>query len=101
MENHGIKVYFCDTCFAEYTFWQDGEPMSENLYVTVRDKLYRWNYSPSTDTARLWYIKSPGIPGTRKNDDVKLIHTFKGYNDIPNITPANFEEKLRTYLLFI
>lgn len=100
MEEHGVKVYFCVICSAEYTFWQDGDPMSENLYITIRDKMYRWNYSPAADEARLWYIKNPGIPGTRKNEDVKFLQVFKG-SDIPNITPSNFEEKLRTYLLFL
>jgi hypothetical protein len=71
--------------------------ISVSIYATHNSKMYRWT---STGTAaHLWYIKTPGIPGTRKNENLELIKTFN--QDIPIITPDNFIEKLSVYLLFL
>lgn len=99
LEQHGITVFFCNDCMSEFTFWKSGSPMSESVYTTIGDRMYRWTFTPATGKGALWYIKTPGIPGTRTNENLKFIKGFS--QDVPNITPSNFAEKLRTYLVFI
>lgn len=105
MKRHNIEVYFCYTCKAEYLYWNDGELASWSLYITHHDKMYRWTVSVwqsetgLKNTGQLWYVKDPGIPGTRKNSNLQLIKTFT--EDFPAITPENFPIKLPTYLIFI
>jgi hypothetical protein len=60
--------------------------------------MYRWTIT-ANGHAQLWYIKNPGTPGTRKNEDLEFIRAF--CEDIPNITPDNFADKLAIYLLFL
>lgn len=100
MEKYGVKVYFCYNCSTEYIYWINsnfGDYISVSIYTTHNNKMYRWTTSGTT--AHLWYIKTPGIPGTRKNENLELLRTFS--QDIPSITPDNFLEKLSVYLLFL
>jgi hypothetical protein len=71
--------------------------ISVSIYATHNSKMYRWTSTGAA--AHLWYIKTPGIPGTRKNENLELIKTLN--QDIPIITPDNFIEKLSVYLLFL
>jgi hypothetical protein len=98
MEGLGIKVYFCYTCSAEYMYSMHFNTFnSTSIYATFNNKMYRW--SMTGNAAHLWYIKTPGIPGCKENKDLDLIKTFK--DNLPDITPDNFIEKLSVYLLFI
>lgn len=100
MENYGVRVYFCYDCNTEYLYWMNpniSDNISVSIYATHNSKMYRW--TSTGVAAHLWYIKTPGIPGTRKNENLELIKTFN--QDIPIITPDNFIEKLSVYLLFL
>lgn len=99
MKKFNAKVYFCYTCSVEYIYWGNGGYTSISIYSTYNNKMYRWSFIASTGEAFLFYVKIPGIPGTRRNDGVELIKSFK--SNIPTITPANFVDKLAVYLLFI
>lgn len=97
LDKHGVDVYFCHPCRAEYLYFWDGQCASTSLYTEINKKMYRWTISSSS--AVLWYIKNPGTPGTRKNDGIEFIKAFK--EDVPVITPQNVNEKLRTWLIFL
>lgn len=99
LEHLGVKVYFCYDCSAEYLYWGSDSIDSVSIYTTYRERMYRWTVISGGTSAHLWYIKTPGVPGSRKNEDMELIKTFK--EDLPIITPDNFIEKLSVYLLFI
>jgi hypothetical protein len=92
-------VFFCHHCSVEYIYWnwESGHAMHFSIYKTFNNKMYRW--SPYGSTAHLWLIRNPGIPGTKRNENLELIKTFRG--NLPNITPDNFVDKLSVYLLFI
>ena len=59
--------------------------------------MYRWTTTGTA--AHLWYVKTPGIPGVKQNEDLELLKTFK--ENVPDITPDNFLDKLSVYLLFL
>jgi hypothetical protein len=102
MARHGVDVYFCHTCKAEYLYWGDKELASWSLYTIHHDKMYRWTVAMEgfmSEGAQLWYVKEPGIPGVKPNSKLELIKTFM--EDAPDITPENFPIKLPTYLVFI
>lgn len=98
MEKHDIKVYFCHDCKAEYLYFPDGLAASVSLYTEINQRMYRWTVS-SQHVAQLTYIKDPGIPGTRKNENLEFIKSFK--KDYPHITPQNINEKIRVWLVFL
>lgn len=101
LEHLGVKVYFCYDCSAEYLYWDNANLGSSfattSIYTTYKDKMYRW--TTTGNSAHLWYIKTPGIPGTRKNENLELIKTFN--SNLPDITPDNIQDKLSVYLLFL
>lgn len=100
MENYGVRIYFCYDCNVEYLYWMNSnieDHISVSIYATHNNKMYRWTETGAA--AHLWYVKTPGIPGTRKNENLELIKTFN--QDIPTITPDNFIDKLSVYLLFL
>jgi hypothetical protein len=98
MELHGIKVYYCFSCQAEYIYWRDGTIANTSLYTSINDKMYRWSVYPN-DGMRLWYFRVPGIPGARANKGGKVL--FHIENNYANITPQNVEAKIRNILLFL
>lgn len=94
-----LRVHFCFECSAEYVFWADDSALAAtHLYATVNDKMYRWSTSPSEKVARLWYVQKPGIPGKQPNEGMVLLKTFE---EFPEITPTNVEEKIRFMLPFL
>jgi hypothetical protein len=98
MKDYGVDVYFCHTCQAEYLVFQKTNFInSVSLYTTINKKMYRVTNIQNT-LVQLWYIKNPGIPGTRKNTDLSLIASFK--EDLPKVTPLNIKDKVRTLLVF-
>lgn len=105
MEEHDIDVHFCDTCNAEYLYWKDKDNwVSWSLYVTIGERMYRWTYS-SAETAQLWWVKDPGIPGTRANRNLEPVYHcgFKNAFEstpIPDITPQNAIDKIRLLIMF-
>jgi hypothetical protein len=99
MEQYGVKVYFCHPCKAEYLFWPNGVRSSISLYTIINHKTYRWTILKE-NTAQLWYVKDPGIPATRLNHNLDLIKFFNG-SDMPELTPQNINDKIRTWLIFI
>lgn len=110
MEEHNVKVYFCSDCRAEYLYFWDsrsenwrlhGNPSSISLYTTINDKMYRWTIS-STGDGLLWYVKNPGVPGSRKNSDMEPVKSFRVKEGaVPDITPQNINDKVRTWLIFL
>lgn len=99
-ETNSVKIYFCYDCSAEYIYWLDfnyENYITTSIYITHHHKMYRWTTTGSI--AHLWYVKTPGIPGVKKNEGLELLKTFE--EDIPNITPDNFLDKLSIYLLFL
>jgi hypothetical protein len=104
MERYNVKVHFCDSCQAEYLIWSNGVRNSVSLYTSINDKMYRWSVYKDI-TATLWWIKTPGEPGTRVNKDLTVIKSFGDRDDdtdpLPILTPSNIREKLRTWLIFL
>jgi hypothetical protein len=101
MDYHEADVYFCHRCQAEYIYFRGtGNLASVSLYTTINGKMYRW--STNRTIGQLWRIKIPGIPGEKKNEGVEMIRSFNPDvgEAIPNITPENIEEKIRTILVF-
>lgn len=99
MSKHGINIFFCHHCQTEYTFWQSGDSSSQSIYAMINNRMYRWTITSESGKAYLWHIGKPGIPGVFKNEETTMIKVFK--NDVPEITPQNFAEKLKTYLVFL
>lgn len=103
MERHGVHVYFCRDCSAEYLFYWDGTLGSTSLYTEIGKNTYRWSVSHDETTAVLWHIKNPGEPGRRINTDLVSIKSFdtrKG-EVVHALTPENINEKVKTWLLFL
>lgn len=96
LEIHSVKVFFCYNCRAEYVYWEDGSIASQSLYIEINNKMYRW--TTGGGTCQLWYVKIPGEPGIRANQEMHTIKTFR-FDNCPNITPQNIEQKVRTLLL--
>ena len=97
MSRYGVYVQFCHTCLAEYVFYRDETLSHYSLYTTLGEKMYRWTIAHSVAFIR--YVEKPGIPGQVPNKDMRVVHRFA--NDIPEITPQNINEKLKTYLVFL
>lgn len=104
MESRNIKVYFCATCQAEYTYfppWNEGDLAGQHLYVTINNQLYRWSLGgPLKETAYLWHIREPGIPGVKPNRKTKLLKHFDKGEQL-DINPQNIEAKIKFMLLFL
>lgn len=102
MSKHGIGVFFCHACQAEYLFFRSGHCASVSLYTNINERCYRWTVT-SVDTAQLWYVKEPGIPGVKKNEGMAPVKSFnKDKGDaIPQLTPANVNGKVRMWLPFL
>lgn len=103
MERHGVHVYFCHTCKAEYLYYWDGALASVSIYTEIGAKMYRWTTSHDEVTGTLSYVKNPGVPGSRRNtnlEHLKYFDTRKG-DVVHSLTPANVNEKIKTWLLFL
>jgi hypothetical protein len=102
MEIHGVGVYFCYPCKAEYCqFWQSTVFANISLYTEINQEMYRWSVS-STGDAQLWYVGEPGEPGIRANKKLESIKYFRTETvNVPTITPLNINEKIRTWLLLL
>ena len=109
MEKHGVKIYFCRRCQAEYLYYEGGDRASVSIYTILYDKTYRWTVTrgatSNQPTARLWYVESPGIPGQQPNEGLKLLAKFGHLNPqspiVPEITPSNIRRKIKTYLMML
>lgn len=102
MNRHEADVYFCQRCKAEYIYFRRTEFLANtSLYVEINGKTYRWSHNRGI--GQLWFIEKPGEPGVRRNDGIKLVRTFSpGVGEsVPQITPSNIEEKVRTILVFL
>src|SRR4051812_47571370 len=93
MERHGVEIYFCHECKAEYLYFVGGTLAGTSLYTEINNKTYRWSFN-STGSAQLWFIKEPGEPGVRKNENLVPIKYFSYDEKVPQITPTNINEKL-------
>lgn len=105
MEEYNIKIFYCKKCQAEYVFYESGKLANYSLYVTINDKLYRWAVTVGGAHARMSYVEYPGIPGFKRNQGLQTLATFgtcgQNGNQIPDITPSNIPQKLRTYLVML
>jgi hypothetical protein len=99
MEEYKVDVYFCHDCKSEYLVFRDKQFInSVSLYTEINNKTYR--VTNIRDAAvQLWYIKTPGIPGTRKNENLEMLVAFKEH--LPHVTPENINEKVRNWLLLL
>ncbi len=103
MEEHGVHVYFCHPCKAEYLYYWDDTLASTSLYVEIGSKTYRWTVSHDEITGALWHVKTPGVPGRRRNVDLIIIKSFdtrKG-EVVHVLTPETVTDKIKTWLLFL
>jgi hypothetical protein len=100
MEKHGIGVYFCHICRAEYLFFDKGETFSYSLYTEINGKMYRWTCN--AQCCLISYVESPGVPGISVNQNISHIKVFwfsDGFID-PKLTPKNVNQKLKTWITF-
>jgi hypothetical protein len=111
MEEHNIKIYFCNDCNVEYlkswsnSFkkWFTQKPFAISMYTKINGKMYRWSITTGVSVGVLWMVGNPGIPGLTPNSKLEVVKTFNESRGdvVPNITPKNIEEKVRTYLVFL
>jgi hypothetical protein len=102
MDYHEADVYFCHRCQAEYVYFRRSSSLANtSLYTTIGGRMYRWSIARSI--GQVWYIKTPGEPGVRRNEGMELVKSFcpEAGESIPQLTPANINEKLRTWLVFL
>jgi len=94
-----IDVYFCHTCSAEYVFWGKVNPKNQtySIYTQIGDRHFRVTVN-SDNTCTIWFIGEIGVPGKSLNQKLKKI---KHFNYIPDITPSNINQKLRSWLPFL
>lgn len=97
MERHSVGVHFCYNCNAEFLYYKSGAKASFSLYTKINNKLYRWTVAGQSGT--IWYVDKPGVPGVSVNEGMTAVKTF--YDDVPDITPQNINDKLKTWLLFL
>lgn len=97
-----VAIYYCHTCRAEFLFYTDSSLASSSLYTKINGKMYRWT-EISTGCAMLWLVGQPGTPGVAVNKDLKMIKSFDIHDGdiIPDVTPRNVNEKIRTWLVFL
>jgi len=104
MDALSILVFYCDICQAEYLYKDDTwELLTYSIYTAIDNKTYRW--SMAGETAQLWFIREPGIPGVKKNKGLHSIQVFGKVTSqlitpIPDITPTNINDKLKIILTF-
>lgn len=98
MEKHGVKVFFCNPCQAEYVLFTDSSLAYTSIYTEINQKLYRWTIS--SISANLYQIGIPGTPGVSTNQNVKHIKHFN-INQISEINPSNIKNKLKLILTFL
>ena len=92
-----ITAYFCYDCNYEYA--PIGGMKNHHLYKKLSTGMYRWSYDETTQTARVWYIGKPGVPGESPNEDLKLLKSFEDNHS--DVNPDNVEEKLKLVLTFL
>lgn len=99
---NGWQVYFCEPCQAEYVYNQKGwaNPATIHLYVLINDKMYRWTTVSHNGSARLYYIKWPGVPGEKINRGLKQLQFFQDIGQTV-VTPDNIEEKIKIMLMLL
>lgn len=98
-----LLVYFCSDCKAEYLVYKRSNKLySTSLYTKINDRLYRWSVI-SEDSAQLWLVKEPGLPGISINKGLSIVKSFFPLEGdaIPALTPENINEKIRTWLVFL
>ena len=100
MIRHGVGVFFCYPCNAEYIYFFDGLCASTSLYTEINNNTYRYTIT-SSGIGALSQIIDPGIPGKRKNGSVKQIKRFESSYTPSDITAQNINDKIRTWLLFV
>lgn len=101
MEVHGVKVFFCHECQAEYVVFPDGTVASTSLYTKINQKMYRWTVT-SVGNGIIYHVVEPGIPGVKKNKLSMVKHfNSKDGQAIQNLTPQNVNDKLKTWLIFL
>lgn len=95
-----MYVYFCHPCQAEYcTLSITNTELSYHIYTMINNKMYRLSHHYNSDRVQIWFIGLPGIPGKLENRELSLILTLSK-DILPEITPDNVNEKLRTYIVF-
>jgi len=97
LSRYKVAIYFCHLCQAEYLYSGNDELLSVSLYTTINNRMYRW--SLSSDFARLWWVKKPGITGVKKNEGLVCLLTLE--ENIPSLLPSNINEKVKNWLLFL
>lgn len=91
-----ILLFFCHPCQAEYLVWTSSNKQSSvSLYTTIDNKLYRLTTTDYQST--LSYIQDPGIPGQKRNKNIKTIKCFEQLEDI---NPKNINEKIKLFITF-
>ena len=107
LEIYGVKVFYCYQCKAEYLYYTSGGTpttyASVSLYTEINNKMYRWTIIENGHgkSARLWWIKNPGIPGTRINSDLESVVYFEDFVPPSDITPQNIMNKISLWLPFV
>jgi hypothetical protein len=103
MEDFGIKVFFCHPCGAEYLYYSREETpttyASVSLYTEVKNKMYRWTVFDDGNRSTLWWVKDPGVPGSRINKDLVAILMFS--EAMPEVTPQTIQTKVQIWLPFL
>ena len=105
MERFRIKVFYCHPCKAEYLYTANKQevpgmvPSSVSLYATVNKKMYRWTVR-ADQCGQLWWVKQPGIPGKKINEDMQPILYLPELETV-ELTPNNIVTKLESWLPFL
>lgn len=101
MELMSIRVHWCAQCHAEYLHFSESPVVNSwSLYITISERMYRWTVT-ALGAASLWYIKEPGVPGSRANRNYQRLLNLTKEDVQPTINPQNIKSKIQTYLLFL
>lgn len=97
LNKHGLDVYYCNECSTEYLYWSDGKFAGIYLYVNIGERSYRW--STNSDKTKGYLRRCQPSPHAETPYPVKLLASFDA--PLPEITPDNIEQKVKTMLVFL
>jgi len=89
------KVFYCESCRAEYLFTSNNILASVSMYVTFNDRVYRWT-EINNGKRQLWHVLNFKSPGSRSLSNNKNIFSIE--NSTINLTPETVINKIKFYI---
>lgn len=102
----GPDIYECYRCPRSVRFMYHGENLEKYvIFLSKKDKnlndlLYAAVFWPNNDKAALFHASASRSSGADYFDGYDFEQAIAEFGHIPNITPANIQEKFKLYMLF-